>query len=91
MVLTEQQKNCKWCHPGSNIKSRYGLDPWDQGTLRLNEVADDRVEDDEDYTPHCCFDPKNAFLSAEGEGDALFLNIQYCPFCGRKLGGSIDE
>lgn len=41
MKLTEQQKNCKWCHPGSNIKSRYGLDPWNQGTLRLNEVADE--------------------------------------------------
>lgn len=75
MKLTEKQKNCPYCHPGSKVNDR---ECWYHTTLALGEAIDSCT-----YT-ELYFDPINRFLEASYE-DELFIDINYCPMCGRPL------
>lgn len=75
MKLTEKQKNCPYCHPGSKVNGR---ECWYHTTLALGEAIDSCT-----YT-ELYFDPINRFLEASNE-DELFIDINYCPMCGRPL------
>lgn len=75
MKLTEKQKNCPYCHPGSKVNGR---ECWYHTTLALGEAIDSCT-----YT-ELYFDPVNRFLEASCE-DELFIDINYCPMCGRPL------
>lgn len=81
-MLTEKQKNCPYCHPGSKIN---GIEAWYDGELALGEVLD---------TPggyiELFFDPVNQYLDAEGE-DSLFAGVKFCPWCGRSLNEENDN
>lgn len=74
-MITERQKNCPYCHPGSKIN---GIEAWYDGELALGEVLDagDYIE--------LYFNPVNQYLDAEGE-DSLFVDVKFCPWCGRSL------
>lgn len=71
----DKQKNCPYCHPGSKVNGR---ECWYHTTLALGEVIDSCT-----YT-ELYFDPVNRFLEAIDE-DELFIDINYCPMCGRPL------
>ena len=74
-MLTEKQKNCPYCHPGSKVNGR---ECWYHTELALGEAIDSCT-----YT-ELYFDPVNRFLEAIDE-DELFIDINYCPMCGRPL------
>lgn len=80
-MLTEKQKNCPYCHPGSKIN---GIEAWYDGELALGEVLDagDYIE--------LYFNPVNQYLDAEGE-DSLFAGVKFCPWCGRSLNEEADN
>ena len=75
MKLTVKQKNCPYCHSGSKVNGR---ECWYHTTLALGEAIDSCT-----YT-ELYFDPVNRFLEAIDE-DKLFIDINYCPMCGRPL------
>lgn len=75
MKLTVKQKNCPYCHPGSKVNGR---ECWYHTTLALGEAIDSCT-----YT-ELYFAPVNRFLEAINE-DELFIDINYCPMCGRLL------
>ena len=74
-TITEQQKNCPYCHPGSKVNGR---ECWYHTELALGEAIDNCT-----YI-ELFFDPVNRFLEAIEE-DELFIDINYCPMCGRPL------
>lgn len=95
MTLSEQQKNCSYCHPDIHkLNSFNTLGPWRDtifnGTeLELDEVkGDPNIEnEDEACFGDISFNPSNKTLSSWADGaNPLIVHIQYCPFCGRKLG-----
>ncbi len=87
MKLTEKQKNCPYCHAGSDLPSLYNGSPWD-GTGLCFERVDD---------PTTVFVGNNTYGDIEfnalertliswGDGtDPLVVGINYCPMCGRSL------
>lgn len=87
MKLTEKQKNCPYCHAGSDLPSLYNGSPWD-GTGLCFERVDD---------PTTVFVGNNTYGDIEfnalertliswGDGtDPLVVGINYCPMCGRPL------
>lgn len=81
MKLTEKQKNCPYCHPGSKVNGR---ECWYHTTLALGEAIDSCT-----YT-ELYFDPVNRFLEAINE-DELFIDINYCPMCGRPLSNKAEQ
>lgn len=42
MELTEKQKNCKWCHPGSDLKANFGV-AWEGNALAFDNVDSPQV------------------------------------------------
>lgn len=91
MKLTEQQQNCPYCHPGSELETRYDNGPWSGTELELEDVFGSRVHVGNDTWGEIDFDPCEATLTSCGEGiDPLVVDIDYCPFCGRPL-RSVDN
>lgn len=45
MELTEKQKNCPYCHPGSNLTPH---NAWDDGELQFEELDDPKVDNSGD-------------------------------------------
>lgn len=93
MTLSEKQKNCPYCHPNdNNPKDQHGNTAWyryRQGyELELDMVANDpNVEQRGLCMGDISFNPLKHYLSSLGDGvNPLIVHIQYCPFCGRKLG-----
>ena len=84
----DKQKNCPYCHPGSNIKSSYGGSAWNNSRLDFESVKDDPLIMN---NGECCygdisFDPERKMLSSIGDGvDLLTVRVRYCPMCGRPL------
>ena len=82
-----KQKNCPYCHAGSDLPSLYNGSPWD-GTGLCFERVDD---------PTTVFVGNNTYGDIEfnalertliswGDGtDPLVVGINYCPMCGRRL------
>lgn len=95
MTLSEKQKNCPYCHFNIHkLNSFNTLGPWRDtifnGTeLELDEVKGDPNIENEDKAcfGDISFNPSNKTLSSWADGaNPLIVHIQYCPFCGRKLG-----
>ena len=88
-MLTEEQKNCPYCHPGSNLPPH---NAWDDGELQFEELDDPKVDNSGDCWGDIGFAPAEKILTSWGEGEEpLVININYCPMCGRPLGGNEDE
>ena len=45
MELTKKQKNCPYCHPGSNLTPH---NAWDDGELQFEELDDPKVDNSGD-------------------------------------------
>lgn len=95
MTLSEQQKDCQYCHPGIHkFESFQGMGPWHETIFYGVELELDEIKDDpniENENEACfgdiSFNPSNKTLSSWADGaNPLIAHIQYCPFCGRKLG-----
>lgn len=95
MTLSEKQKNCPYCHPGIHkFESFQGMGPWHETIFYGVELELDEIKDDpniENENEACfgdiSFNPSNKTLSSWADGaNPLIAHIQYCPFCGRKLG-----
>lgn len=89
MALTEEQKNCPYCHVGSDIAGANNFHVWDDGELEFNMVANDpNVQVFYDTWGDIAFDPGHHLLTSWGDGsDPLIIDIAYCPMCGRPLKG----
>ncbi len=85
-ALTEKQKHCPYCHPGSKLPSIYKEPPiaWDGNNLKFTALKDSVVTNHGEYIDFD-FNPVNGTLAAAGDGDPCVVEIKYCPFCRRKL------
>lgn len=91
MELTEKQKNCKWCHPGSDLKANFGV-AWEGNALAFDNVDSPQVMSGGPYSGDITFDLDANQLISYGEStDPTTIDILYCPMCGRPLGGNEDE
>ena len=86
MALTEKQKNCPYCHPGSKIEGFNNKSPWEDAALLLEQVNNANVSVGHDTWGDIEFDPINGDLASWADGtDPLIVKIHYCPMCGRPL------
>lgn len=95
MKLTEKPESCPYCHPNIHkFESFQGMGPWCDTIFNGTELELDEIKDDpniENEGEACfgdiSFNPSNKTLSSWADGaNPLIVHIQYCPFCGRKLG-----
>lgn len=89
MELTEKQKNCPYCHPGSNLKNHYGGSAWINSELEFDMIKGDPsiTSDGECCYGDISFNPQASWLESLGDGaEPLVIHIHYCPMCGRPLG-----
>lgn len=89
MELTEKQKNCPYCHPGSNLKNHYGGSAWINSELEFDMIKGDPsiISDGECCYGDISFNPQAGWLESLGDGaEPLVIHIHYCPMCGRPLG-----
>lgn len=92
MKLTEKQKNCKYCHPGSELEGIYRNSPWDDNELNLEELDNGVVSTGRDTWGDISFNPVNKTLTSVGSGvDPLIVSVNYCPMCGRPLNEEEEE
>lgn len=89
--LTEKQKNCPYCHPGSDLKANFGV-AWEGNALAFDNVDSPQVMSGGPYSGDITFDLDTNQLISYGEStDPTTIDILYCPMCGRPLGGNEDD
>lgn len=75
--LTDQQKKCPYCH--EDICA--GADPW------VGRVGKDMLADDGQSQVYVSIEHPGHLMVVDYEGTTDSAPINYCPMCGRKLGG----
>lgn len=83
-----RQKNCPYCHPGSDLKANFGV-AWEGNALAFDNVDSPQVMSGGPYSGDITFDLDTNQLISYGEStDPTTIDILYCPMCGRPLGGN---
>ena len=83
MDLTEKQKNCPYCHVGSDCPCYPIFDGYS-----INDMTGKKTEITVLKDPELpIFVPCLEYINCETEYDKSTPVMNYCPMCGRSLGG----